>query len=252
MNNIIKVLIGSFFISSLIHAQPLPRKASNIIDEQSESTKYWKFKADLGEPILNGTFMLFAERTFSDYFGLEVGLGLTYTNIWYNTMAKETVSGFGSGGTTERNFAFTKIISTNPADAGQLMFVDPDDYAYGLGYAISIFPKIYVEGEVLEGWYVGPQFMFKNYNIEAPSLMNGKMLQQKYSRFNITGNFGKSHYISDLFQFEYFLGIGISFVDDQRIFKSLNNSSLTFSDGIATFTKTRMHGSFGIRSTFCF
>ena len=110
-------------------------------------------------------------------------------------------------------------------------------------------PKIYLEEDPIEGLFLGVQLMYKNFNFETPSIDPNKTLTQSLNRFNLTGVIGNTVEVSDLFQMEGLLGLGIAFVDDKRhmVYRDVNGVER---NGTVTYSPTRFQVMVGTRFTF--
>ena len=209
------------------------------------------FKADFFEPLITGTAMIFAEKTLTDNFGIEIGAGITYgSTINKMTMFKSIEKGSSLG-----TFIGAPI-SSNPAQTSDqtLSQFDEDYVKTGMGYAFSVTPKFYLEDDPVDGPYISLQAMYKNYKFTTPSAFDpySPSLAQSLDRLNLTINWGYNYEINDFFAIESYSGMGVSFVKDVRNQYFYDFVTSRNVDTKVTYTPVRVHFVLGGRFVFYF
>jgi len=109
-----------------------------------------------------GLFGLHFEHEFGEMFGIQVGIGATGRNYSSAIFAEEY--GYQK---SSNNFANSATIHYQ-ADANDLF-----DYSHrttNSGYFFSITPKIYLNAEGMEGYYLGFTYQYRQYNFTASGI----------------------------------------------------------------------------------
>lgn len=258
MNKTILVLLSfltlttNLFCQVTIHEKHEEESSGTEVSTyKSSSSSTFKLKLDFEESILVGSGMLFAEKSFSDLFGIEVGAGITYYSIINYSMFQSGTFGSGSNSSSV-GFFFGSPKETNVAGIApeDVTLFKSSDISAKPGFAISVCPKIYLEEDPTEGYYFGLNAVFKNYNFETPSVESSNMISQSFNKFNLSAIVGNAWNLSDHFILENHMGVGVSFVDDARNGSYYDGSRAR--DIKVTFSPTRFHYQVGSRLTFVF
>lgn len=213
----------------------------------SGNSSVFKVKLDLEEALLNGSAAVYVEKNFSDLFGLEFGAGITYMSLINYYMYD--VSSRGSSKSMPSVF-FGKAESTSISgiSPNDVSMIPSENLQYKPGFMVSVFPKIYLEEDPTDGYFIGLNAVYKNFNFSTPSVENTSQISQSFNKLNLSVNIGNCIEVSDRFVIETFTGLGVSFVSDLR------NGS--YYDGMrqrdikVKYSPVRMHLQFGSR--FCF
>lgn len=247
-----RILIGLLLINSnLISQVTVYDKQEETIDNKVNYTNnsYYKLKVDLEDALVVGTGMVYGEKSFTDNIGLEVGVGITYIslmNYYMFSLNKQSTQSSAS-------IFFGQPESTNipGVNVTSVSYPSVESIKYKPGFAISVSPKIYLEDDPTEGFFLGIQAAFKNYNFQTPSGENSsQMINQSFNKFNLSFNVGNTLSFSDHFITETFMGIGVSFVNDVR--NAYYNNGTSYRDVKVTFSPTRFHYQVGARLCYVF
>jgi hypothetical protein len=208
-------------------------------------------KTDAYEALFTGTAMLFAEKTLTDNFGIEIGAGITYgSTVNKVTMFKSIEKGSSLG-----TFIGAPV-SSNPAQTSdQTLRQFEEDYVKtGMGYAFSVTPKFYLEDDPVDGPYISLQAMYKNYKFTTPLAFDpyAPSIAQSLARLNLTVNWGYNYEFSDHIAVESFFGTGVSFVKDIRNQYYYDFTLSKNIDTKVTYTPMRVHFVMGGRIVFYF
>jgi hypothetical protein len=246
------------FISIFLSAQVTIYDKNN--EETKESSSYqkkssstYKLKVDLEDALAIGTGMIYGEKSFTDKFGLEVGVGITY--ISFVNAYMYTLSGKNVGQSSSYSIFLGEAESTNKAGVGvdDVFFPATGKIKYKPGFAISVSPKLYLEDDPTEGYFIGVQAQFKNYNFETPTALDvTKYNSQSFNKFNLSFNFGNTVNFSDNFVMETYMGIGVAIVNDVRNAYYNPGSGSSYNDIKVTFSPTRLHYQTGLRMCYVF
>lgn len=242
-------IIGSTQSQVTVYDQNEKEEPTNL--KSNSKSKYYKLKVDLEDALAVGTGMIYAEKNFTDNLGLEVGIGITYISL-VNVYTYSLQSSNSSNGSSPYSVFFGDPISSNVAgaDLSRVYFPTNEFYRFKPGFAISAFPKVYLEDDPTEGYFIGIQAQFKNYNMETTTGVNKPYISQSLNKFNLSFNVGNTLNLSDNFITETYMGLGVAFVSDVR--NGSYNDAGTYKDIKVTFTPTRFHYQVGARLCYVF
>ena len=124
-------------------------------------------------------------------------------------------------------------------------------YKYSMGYYFAVSPRYYIQGEGMDGNYVGVQFASMKYNYMNYDYTNTTLNKAGSDQYNdITLQYGAQSG-DDGFVFEYYGGIGVRFKNEQRYaygYDEMNN----IVEGTALHKTTGLVFNLGIRLGFKF
>lgn len=219
---------------------------------KKSSSNYYKLKIDFEDALAVGTGMIYGEKSFSDKLGLEVGVGITYISL-VNYYAFSLPNSGSSASSSIYSMFLGEAESTNinGVSINDVTYPDVSMMKFKPGFAISVFPKLYLEDDPTEGFFFGVQAQFKNYNFSTPSGNNSSlMLSQSLNKLNLSLNIGNGINFSDHFMTETFMGLGVSLSSDVR--NAYNRISGGYQDVKVTYSPTRLHYQVGARLSYIF
>lgn len=220
------------------------------IRSSSDRTSYnregygWRVKLDLFESLLTGTGMVLVEKPLNDFFGIEVGAGITYFSI-IQSYKENSTNGSGS--------LKPDIASIEPAIAQNFNYTMSEfkNYKSKIGFAASVSPRIYIDNDPDDGYFIGMLLQYKNFNYETIGA-SGKYIPQQQNLLNLGFMSGGVYEINDQLLLDGYTAIGITMADDKRnIIYDISGGSIK-ADGKAIMAKERLFLGIGLRLIYTF
>ncbi len=188
---------------------------------------------------LFGIVPLFYERRVSDMFSIHVGAGITIKNYM-----KAVVDNLEIGKIEEDDYTFT----WNGPEGNIYSFAsDNEKPKYNTGFYFSFQPRVYFDGEAMEGYYMGISYENTSYKFGSRSIVTGtssgnavsynNTYANEYDKYSdIAVNFG-GQTIYDRLTVEYSLGIALRSKNSRRYIYGYDNNN-NYVDGYANLKKS--------------
>lgn len=258
----------SFFIFLLaIPTSTLFAQETVYFEKNTKSTKSGKKDQSAAEQIVKisplsfiaGFIPVYYERSINETFSVQVGAGITSTNYIKDVLryAKDDENGDisstkyngGSAGTSYTNLNNTETYRNRKT---------------GLGYYVSLEPRVYFSSEGLEGSFMGLSLSNARYNISSKKVTTGPTLSGEPTFTNNTYNGNET--ITDLFvnfgsqtlydkiAIEYHFGLGLRKISGKEyaFAQDFSGAGQRFIDGESTLNKTKVGFNLSIKVGYQF
>ena len=155
--------------------------------------------------LLVGDLPIFYERKINKHFAIQVGVGITFDNLFYDAVITNFFPHFVNNSPMDGNFSRNTSI--------------------GPGFVIE--PKYYFGRKNFEGIYVGIQYRFRRYlytssqydflvyegyypSEDVYSVQDlGQTVKESRNVTDLLLEFGGTHFITKHFNFQYYAGVGL-------------------------------------------
>lgn len=203
---------------------------------------------------LFGLVPVFYERRISDIFSVQVGAGITIKNYM-----KEITDDLELGKADEEDFTY----NWNNGQGSVTNFGSDDSKnTYKTGTFFSIQPRIYFEGEAMDGWYMGLSYENTTYKFGSPTIVTGvsysnpvaftSTYSKDYNKYSdIAVHFGGQS-IYDRLSLEYSFGIAIRSKKSRQYVYGFDSNNSNYIDGYADLKKSVPVGLFSFRVGYHF
>jgi hypothetical protein len=202
-----------------------PEKKSNVIvfgnedsdDEDNIKSKSYKINIKTNPfSFILGSQSIEVEKEFTDVISLQVGIGATFSSVIDpdNEILQELYpSDYGNYEDSNKwgNFDIYDDYSINRTNR--------------LGGIFSFSPRFFYEGDGFEGGYIAPAFTYKRFNVDAFGILpekvdvfidKNKIEKEYYTYKDLSVRMGGQQVFDSNVTSEYFLGLGIRFVNNHR------------------------------------
>ncbi|MFZ1527527.1 MAG: hypothetical protein WAT19_02175 [Ferruginibacter sp.] len=204
---------------------------------------------------ISGYIPVYYERSITDFFSVQAGLGLTtrnYLREWANNFEiGETKTGTNTwNGQASYDENYNSLNSFNNRKAS-------------MGYFFSIQPRIYFESDGLEGSFLAISYDRANYKSLARKIETGNTgnasgepvftsaeFAEKEIISDISANFGNQT-VYDRITLEYTVGIALRKVTGTKYAYTFDNSG-NYIDGFTTLNRTTPAFTFALRIGYHF
>ncbi len=202
---------------------------------------------------LFGIVPVFYERRLSDLFSVQVGAGITIKNY-----LKETVDNLEIGKIDDEDYT----LNWNGGQGNLYQFASEDQKPkYKTGSYFSIQPRVYFDGEAMDGYYMGISYDNTSYKYGSRSIVTGvpssdpisftNTYVNEYDKYSdIAVHFG-GQTMYDRLSVEYSVGVAIRNKNSRRYVYGYDNNS-NYVDGFADLKKSIPVGLFSFRVGYHF
>ncbi len=202
---------------------------------------------------LFGIVPVFYERRISDLFSIQAGAGITIKNYM-----KDLVDNLEIGKVEDEDYTF----NWNGGQGNFYNFASEDQKPkYKTGTYFSIQPRVYFDGEAMDGYYMGISYDNTSYKFGSRSIVTGVSSSnavsftdtyvKEYDKYSdIAVHFG-GQTLYDRLSVEYSVGVAIRSKSSRRYIYGYDNNS-EFVDGFADLKKSIPVGLFSFRVGYHF
>lgn len=250
MKKIIVILLllastsSSFAQETVVFATKSREKSSSRSKSSESSQKNIIKIAPLS--FLSGFVPVFYEKSLSDLFSIQVGVGITTKNYVRDALydAGSAASGNGTGSSAFAYKSITWNDGSNPNNvSNQNGIYGGDARKSSIGYMVSLEPRLYFASEGLEGGFIGLNLSKKRNNYTSKSISttasttsgnvtyDGGSVKEYDNLSSLLVNFGNQR-LYDHISLEYSAGIGIRSIKGQHYAYGQNFTNNKYVTGV--------------------